>query len=142
MMQKGILLVDDDVDVLESIQMILESEDYTVYTAINTTQARVKMLENTVHLVIMDYIFGECTGDQLIIDLKKIDENFDIIFLSGLPQVIKAVEDLEYEVYRVFIKPVDPEILLSAIKSMFTGDVDPYEFLDTRQIVSELIPSY
>lgn len=142
MMQRSILLVDDDVDVLESIQMILESEDYTVYTAINTTQARVKMLENTFHLVIMDYIFGECTGDQLIIDLKKIDENFDIIFLSGLPQVIKAVEDLKYEVYRVFIKPVDPEILLSAIKSMFTGDVDPYEFLDTRQIVSELIPSY
>jgi len=137
-MQRSILLVDDDIDVLESIQMILESEDYTVYTAINASQARVILLENTVHLVIMDYVFGECTGDHLIIDLKKIDENFVIIFLSGWPLVIRAVEDLEYEVYRVFLKPVDPEILLSAIKSMFTGDVDPYAFLDTRQIVTEL----
>ena len=139
-MQISILLVDDDIDVLESIKTILESEDYTVYTALNATQARTKLSENIVHLVIMDYIFGECTGDQLIIDLKKIDENFSIIFLSGWPQVIKAVEGLEFKVFRVFLKPVDPEILLSAIKSIFTEYVDPYQHLDTRQIVSELIP--
>lgn len=140
-MQRRILLVDDDADVLESIKAILESEDYTVYTAFNASQVRVIMLENDIHLVIMDYIFGECTGDQLIRDLKKIDENFSIIFLSGWPQVIKAVEDLEFDVYRVFLKPIDPEILLSAIKSIFTECVDPYQFLDARQIVSELISS-
>jgi len=140
-MQRRILLVDDDADVLESIKTILESEDYTVYTAFNASQVRVIMLENDIHLVIMDYIFGECTGDQLIRDLKKIDENFSIIFLSGWPQVIKAVEDLEFDVYRVFLKPIDPEILLSAIKSIFTEYVDPYQFLDARQIVSELISS-
>ena len=139
-MQISILLVDDDIDVVESIKTILESEDYTVYTALNATQARTKLSENIVHLVIIDYIFGECTGDQLIIDLKKIDENFSIIFLSGWPQVIKAVEGLEFKVFRVFLKPVDPEILLSAIKSIFTEYVDPYQHLDTRQIVSELIP--
>lgn len=141
-MQRRILLVDDDVDVLESIKTILESEDYTVYTAFNASQARVIMLENDIHLVVMDYIFGECTGDQLIRDLKKIDETFSIIFLSGWPQVIKTVENLEFEVYRVFLKPVDPEIFLSAIKSIFTEYVDPYQFLDARQIVTELIPSH
>jgi len=135
-------MIDDDVDVLVSIKTVLESEDYTVYTAINASQARVILLENDIHLVIMDYIFGECTGDQLIRDLKKIDETFSIIFLSGWPQVIKAVEDLEFDVYRVFLKPIDPEILLSAIKSIFTEDVDPYKCLDARQIVTDLIPSH
>ena len=141
-MQRRILLVDDDIDVLESIKMVLDSEDYAVYTAINASQARVIMLENDIHLVIMDYIFGECTGDQVTRDLKKIDETFSIIFLSGWPQVIKAVENLEFEVHRVFLKPVDPEILLSAIKSILSEYVDPYQFLDARQIVSELIPSH
>lgn len=141
-MQRRILLVDDDIDVLESIKMVLDSEDYAVYTAINASQARVIMLENDIHLVIMDYIFGECTGDQVIRDLKKIDETFSIIFLSGWPQVIKAVENLEFEVHRVFLKPIDPEILLSAIKSILSEYVDPYQFLDARQIVSELIPSH
>ena len=141
-MQRRILLVDDDIDVLESIKMVLDSEDYAVYTAINASQARVIMLENDIHLVIMDYIFGECTGDQVIRHLKKIDETFSIIFLSGWPQVIKAVENLEFEVHRVFLKPIDPEILLSAIKSILSEYVDPYQFLDARQIVSELIPSH
>jgi len=139
-MQGSILIVDDDVDVLTSIKTIIESEDYTVYTAINATQARAIILEKPVHLVITDYIFGEFTGDQLIRDLKEIDENINIIFLSGWPQVIKAIEALEFEVYRVFLKPIDPEILLSAIKSIFTEYEDPYQHLDTRQIASELLP--
>ena len=139
-MQKCILLVDDDDDVLETMQMILESEDHTVYTAVNVNQARAIMLENTIHLVIMDYVFGDCTGDQIIRDLKKVDEDFSVIFLSGLPQVIRVVEDLEFEVYRVFLKPIDPEILLSAIKSIFTEYIDPYQHLDTRQIINDLTP--
>lgn len=137
-MQRCILLVDDDGDILETIQMILESEDYMVYTAVDMNQARAIMQENTIHLVIMDYVFGDCTGDQIIRDLKKVDEGFIVIFLSGLPQVIMAVEDLEFEVYRVFLKPIDPEILLSAIKSIFTEYVDPYQHLDTRQILTDL----
>jgi len=141
MMQSSILIVDDDVDILDSIKMILESENYTVHTATDADQARFFVLENAVKLVIMDFIFSERTGDQLIRDLKKIDESFSIIFLSGWPQVINAVRELEFEVYRVFLKPIDPEILLSAIKSIFTEYVDPYEFLDTRQIVSELVPA-
>jgi len=141
-MQRSILLVDDDEDILGTIKAILESEDFTVYTALNATQAKAIMLEKTVHLVIMDYIFTECTGDQLIRDLKKIDEGFSIIFLSGWPQVISAVEGLEFEVFRVFLKPVDPEMLVSAIKSVLTGYVDPYQFLDARQIVTELNPSH
>jgi DNA-binding response OmpR family regulator len=141
-MQRSILLVDDDVDILESIKTILETEDYTVYTALDAAQARAIILEKPVHLVIIDYIFGEFTGDQLIRDLKEIDENFSVIFLSGWPQVIKAIESLEFDVYRVFLKPIDPEILLSAIKSIFTEYVDPYQHLDTRQILSELTPFY
>ncbi len=137
-MQGSILIVDDDVDVLEAMKTVLESEGYVVYTAVNPEQAKVCMMENKVHVVIMDYLFAEYTGDQLIRDLKEIDEGFSIIFLSGWPQVIKAVEGLEYMVFRVFLKPVDPEILLSAIRSISGDYVDPYRFLDARQIVTEL----
>ncbi len=137
-MKRNILLVDDDKDILYSIKTILEYEDYNVYTAISTVQARIIFIENDIHLIIVDYIFSDCTGDQLIKVLKKIDKNFSVIFLSGWPQVIKTVEELEFEIERVFLKPIDPEILLSAINSIFTGDVDPYQSLDSRQIVNEL----
>ena len=137
MMQGSILLVDDDVDVLASIRAILETEDYEVYTACNADQAKVIITENDVHIVIMDYILPEFTGDQIVKDLKKIDENLNIIFLSGFPQVYKAVEALEFDVHRVFLKPVNPESLLSAIRNIYAEQIDPHQFVDPHQMVHE-----
>lgn len=139
-MQRSILHVDDDGDILDSIRVVLESEGYTVYSAIDADQAKTIFSEHTVHLVIMDYIFKEYNGDQLIRDLKKIDENFSIIFLSGWPQVISAVEKLEYEVYRVFLKPLNPEVLVSALNSIFSKGMDSFEFIDVRQLVTAKAP--
>ncbi len=141
-MQGSILIVDDDVDVLASIKLILETEDYKVYTACDGAQAKVFLTENDIQVVIMDYILPEQTGDQIVRELKKIDDSFSVIFLSGWPQVIKAVEELEYDVYRVFLKPVDPEILLSAIRSISGEYVDDYHCLDAHQIVTELSSSH
>ena len=137
MMQGSILLVDDDVDVLASIKAILETEDYEVYTACNADQAKVIITENDVHIVIMDYILPEFTGDQIVKDLKQIDENLNIIFLSGFPQVYKAAEALEFDVQRVFLKPVNPESLLSAIRNIYAEQIDPHQFVDTHQMVHE-----
>lgn len=136
-MQGSILLVDDDVDVLASIKAILETEDYEVYTACNADQAKVIIMENEVYLVIMDYILPELTGDQIVKDLKQIDENLNIIFLSGFPQVYHAVEALEFDVQRVFLKPVNPESLLSAIRDIYTEQIDPHQFVDPHQVVYE-----
>jgi DNA-binding NtrC family response regulator len=136
-MQGSILLVDDDVDVLASIRAILETEDYEVYTACNADQAKVIITENEVHIVIMDYILPEVTGDQIVKDLKQIDENLNIIFLSGFPQVYHAVEALDFDVHRVFLKPVNPERLLSAIRNIYAEQIDPHQFVDTHQVVHE-----
>lgn len=138
-MQGSILLVDDDVDVLASIKAILETEDYEVYTACNADQAKVIIMENEVYLVIMDYILPELTGDQIVKDLKQIDENLNIIFLSGFPQVYHAVEALEFDVQRVFLKPVNPESLLSAIRDVYAEQIDPHQFVDPHQVVYEQI---
>jgi len=136
-MQGSILLVDDDVDVLASIKLILETEDYTVFTACNADQAKVIITENEVHIVIMDYILPEQTGDQIVKDLKKMDESLNIIFLSGFPQVYRAVENLGFEVNRVFLKPVNPESLLSEIRKIYAELIYPHQPADTHQILYE-----
>ncbi len=136
-MQVSILLVDDDVDVLASIKLILETEDYNVYTACNADQAKVLLEENEIQIVIMDYILPEQTGDQIVKDLKKIDEGLNIIFLSGFPQVYRAVENLGFEVDRVFLKPVNPESLLSEIRKIYEEFISPLQPFDVRQVLYE-----
>jgi DNA-binding NtrC family response regulator len=129
-MQVSILLVDDDVDVLASIKMILETEDYKVYTACNAEQAKLLVKENEVHVVIMDYILPEQTGDRIVKDLKNMKEDLNIIFLSGFPQVYRAVEKLGFEVNRVFLKPVNPDSLLSEIRKIYGESIAPHQPLD------------
>jgi DNA-binding NtrC family response regulator len=136
-MRGSILIVDDDVDVLASIRLILETEDYRVYTACNADQAKVIITENEVHIVIMDYILPEITGDQIVKDLKMIDEDLSIIFLSGFPQVYRAVEALGFDVNSVFLKPVNPESLLQAIRNIYSGQVDPHQLVDVQHITYE-----
>ncbi len=138
LMQASILLVDDDVDVLASIKMILETGDHKVYTACNAEQAKVIVKENEVHIVIMDYILPEQTGDQIVKDLKNIKEELNIIFLSGFPQVYRAVEKLGFTVNRVFLKPVNPESLLSEIRKIYRESIAPHQPVDMHQILYEL----
>jgi DNA-binding NtrC family response regulator len=137
LMQVSILLVDDDVDVLASIKMILETEDYNVYTACNAEQAKVLVMENEVHIVIMDYILPERTGDQIVKDLKNIKEELNIIFLSGFPQVYRAVEKLGFEVNRVFLKPVNPESLLSEVRKIYMDSIAPQQPVDIHLALFE-----
>ena len=126
-MSRGILLVDDDPDVLYTLKNILELEGYTVYTEDNTDKAKATVKEHEIQLAIIDYVLPGTNGDQVAEALKKIDEKLQIIFLSGYGPVFDAV-DGEFDVYRVFLKPVDIESLLSTIRSMFAEENDSHQF--------------
>ena len=132
-----ILIVDDDVDVLDSRRMILETEGYTIYTACNADKAKMIITENKVNIVIMDYILPERTGDLIVKDLKTIDDDLSIIFLSGYPQVYRAVEELGFDINRVFLKPVNPEALLLAIRNIYSGQVDLHQLAGVQHVVHE-----
>lgn len=91
------------------------------------------LLRDNVCLVIMGLIFPDRDGAQSVKDLKKIDEKLKIILLSGYQDVFEVVEDHELNVYRVFLKPVDCEVLLSTIRSMYAEQMDPHQFVDSHQ---------
>ena len=130
-MSGGILLVDDDPDVLMVLKIILENEGYTVYTVDNLEKAKAIGTEYNIRLAIIDFILPGCHGKQVARALKEIDEKLKIIFLSGHEDVFEAVNDLEFDVYRVFIKPENIGELLSAIRAIFLEENSLHNFHDT-----------
>jgi len=127
-MSGGILLVDDDPDVLIVLKIILEGEGYSVYTVNNLDQAKAIVTEYKICLAIIDFILPGCHGKQVARALKEIDEKLQIIFLSGHEDVFEAVNDLEFDVYRVFIKPENIDELLSAIRSIYIEENSRHKF--------------
>lgn len=93
------------------------------------------LLRDNVRLVIMSLVFPDRDGAQNVKDLKKIDEKLEIILLSGYRDVFEVVEGRGLDVYRVFLKPVDCEVLLSTIRSMYVEQMGPHQFVDSHQKV-------
>ena len=64
-----------------------------------------------IHLAILDYMMPKLRGDQLARRLIQIDQEIKIIFVSGYNEVIEVAKKLEFDVFGVFMKPFDPDVI-------------------------------
>ena len=118
-----ILLVDDDVDFVESTRIVLESESYEIITAVNGDEALRKARAEKPDLILLDVIMPVEDGFTAAEQLKK-DE-----MLSAIPVLMLTSYaskgagtsiprsrgmQLEYEDY--IDKPVKPQDLLATIE--------------------------
>jgi len=55
-MSRGILLVNDDLDIMIVLKIILEGEGYTLYTVNILDQAKAIVTEYKIRLAIIDFI--------------------------------------------------------------------------------------
>jgi len=113
----NILLVDDDEIILETYKAILELEGYTVHTAPNPYKAIQIIKNQTIQLAILDYNLPNMTGTQLGHLIKKAQKSIEVMFISGTPEIHEIAKTVNYEVCKVFSKPIDLELLIQAIKS-------------------------
>lgn len=82
-MKKTILLVDDDVDVLESTQYILMSEGYEVITSKNGEEAVTKYKENKPDITFLDIRMPVMDGYDAFFKIKEFDPKAKVIFITA-----------------------------------------------------------
>jgi len=126
---KEILIIDDDVDLLRSLQIILEDRDFVVHTASNKKDGLNILASHKPDLLIQDLMMDtNLEGFSIINELKNKNEFSDlpIILLTGIAEKMKvnfrsAIEDTEMYPNVIFVeKPVDPEDLISEINSLIS----------------------
>ena len=114
---KGVLLVDDDKEILYCYRMLLEDEDIDVYSACNAKEAMDILRDLDVDVAILDYMLPNCKGDRLAQLINEEYPDVVIFMVSGIYDVNEAVEKLGIRVKEVFKKPVDPHVLEKIILS-------------------------
>jgi DNA-binding response OmpR family regulator len=124
-----ILLVDDDQEIICSFRSILEDEGYVVYSANDADEAEKIMRDNEIQLAIMDYVLPKIRGDMLAESLNAINQKLKIIFVSGYLDVLDTINRLDCGVCGVFLKPVNPETLLTQVRSLETDPLHAEQFL-------------
>ena len=93
--QKLILVVDDDPDLVESVSMKLESQNYRVAKAYDGVEAWEKIKEEMPDLIILDVMMPRKNGYELCREIKQ-DPKYKHIIVLLLTAVADAVSDTSY----------------------------------------------
>ena len=88
-----ILIVDDNIDILANLQLMLEINDYKVYSAKNGKQAIevLKKLDQLPNLIISDIIMPEMNGYEFFNTISKNPQWSNIPFIFST--VCSSLED-------------------------------------------------
>ncbi len=117
-----ILIVDDQVENIYSLQKLLESKDFLVDTALSGEEALKKVLKNDYALIIMDVQMPGMDGFEVAETLSGFNKTKEIpvIFLSAVNKDKKFITrgyasgGIDY-----VTKPVDPDILMLKVKTFY-----------------------
>jgi len=127
--KKRILIVDDEKDVVRTLQLILENYGFEVDCFTDSTMALEKFKPNLYHLVILDIRMAEINGFELYENLKSRDSNIKTLFITALNNV-EPYNTRNAKVYplagvRHFMKkPVSSEELLGQVYSFMVAEED------------------
>ncbi|MHC5060509.1 MAG: response regulator [Planctomycetota bacterium] len=122
-----IVVVDDDQDLRDSLQAILESQQYSVVTAGSREEGMEKIKAEKPDLAILDVMMSTPQdGFEMSRDLKKDSEFKDMPILmltgvkgeSGIDFKSTAGDPAWLPVDGFLDKPVDPDILLSEVAKL------------------------
>ena len=116
-MDKKILIIDDEKNILKSLEIILSSENFSVLTATNLTKAREIISKETVQLFLLDVMLKDEDGIAFISEIRdKIPEAI-IIMISGHATIKMAVEATQKGADDFLEKPLSKEKILITLNN-------------------------
>lgn len=115
----GLLIVEDDDDVVQYIQSCL-SEDYNTYVAHNGTEGVARALELVPDLIISDIIMPELNGFELCRNIKNNDitSHIPVVLLTAKDDVDSKMEGLDCGADDYLVKPFNPDELKVRLRNL------------------------
>ena len=114
-----ILIVDDEVNMLESLSEVLRNKGYLVATARNGLEALEKLKEKYFNMAVADLKMPEMGGLELLEVMKERYPQTPVVMLTGYATINSAVDAMKKGAYDYLVKPFSPDkILLIAKKIM------------------------
>ncbi len=114
-MSNEVLIIDDNSDIRQLISGILKDRDFIVREAANYEQALLEIKKKLPDVAIIDVKLdkGDNDGIELLVHIKKIDEDVPVIMISGHANVQMAVDSLKLGAFEFIQKPFSAERLIN-----------------------------
>lgn len=114
----SVLLVEDDVDLRNTIDENLKAVDYKVYTTKKSIEALDLFKKYDIDICILDIEMTGIDGFALASQIKMLNPDVPMIFLTSKGLLVNMLKDFEYGIDDYLTKPFSNEELLLRIKAV------------------------
>jgi DNA-binding response OmpR family regulator len=130
-MKPGILLVEDEKKLADTIQSGLEEHDYNVTIAYNGKEGKELFFNNSFDLVILDINLPYINGYELCKMIREKNKVVPIVLLTALNFTENKIEGFELGADDYISKPFEFKELLARIKALLRrAEISKYAFED------------
>ncbi|MCP4580346.1 MAG: bifunctional response regulator/alkaline phosphatase family protein [candidate division Zixibacteria bacterium] len=115
-MEKAILWVDDEIDLLKAHIIFLEERGYKVDIAANGDDAIEQVNNNHFDLVLLDEMMPGRDGLSTLVELKDIKPNLPVVMVTKSEEERLMEQAIGQKIDDYLTKPVNPSQVLSVVK--------------------------
>ncbi len=112
-----ILIIDDEMAIRESLQTLLELEDYQVDTAETGEEGLNRISEQPYDLVLLDFALPDKNGIEVLREIRDRDASLSVILITAYGTVENAVAAMQSGATNFIQKPWDNEKLLADVRA-------------------------
>lgn len=113
---KNVLVVDDDVEIVDSIELYLRNEGINIFKAYDGMQALEILVSNDIHLILMDIMMPKLDGIKATIKIRE-EKEIPIILVSAKSEDVDKIIGLNIGADDYITKPFNPLELVARVKS-------------------------
>ena len=111
-----ILVVDDDVGLLLSIEAVLTSADLPQPALVSDSRQVIELVrKHRFHLVLIDLIMPHLGGHDLLKQLKKEFPDIECVIITAIDEVSLAVKAIKFGAFDYLVKPLDKDKMIIVI---------------------------
>ncbi|NLK94393.1 MAG: response regulator transcription factor [Clostridiales bacterium] len=137
----NILLVEDDKTLAMGIEYSLKNEGFTVYGALNLKEAREKLNQEKIDLILLDVTLPDGNGYEFCKEVRT-NNSVPIIFLTACDEEVNIVLGLDMGADDYLTKPVRVRELIARINAVYRRKQTDSDDNNTNKLIFKEITIY
>jgi two-component system nitrogen regulation response regulator NtrX len=133
MKEKNIMIIDDESGIRSSLKGIFEDEGYKVKTTSTGEKGLDYVKSESYDLILLDIWLPEMNGIEVLKKIKNIDENIQVVMITGHGSVEAAVKSTKLGAYDFLEKPLSLEKVVLTAKNALKQKSLEEENIQLRQ---------
>jgi DNA-binding NtrC family response regulator len=113
----SILIIDDEIQICESMKMILDYEGYSVVYSTDALEGLKKIAQNNFSALLLDIQMPEMSGFEVLKKVKESNIDLSVIIISAHGSVENAIKATKLGAFDFIEKPIDRDKLLLSIRN-------------------------